>query len=210
MDTTVKGLPVSQESIADILNEIISIDVGDEVTFEIRGIKNIRDVSEYNDFRISLQAVFHTIRVNMKLDVTTGDVVIPREIEYPYRLMFEDRTIPVMAYNLCTVLAEKIETILSRNVTNTRGRDFYDVYILLSMHKDTLSRPELLNVLRTKAEERGSVSFIESYAKHLGDIATSPEISKIWTGYTKGYPYAWGIALPDILTLLAWVFDKGK
>jgi predicted nucleotidyltransferase component of viral defense system len=210
MDTTVKGLPVSRESIEDILREIISIDADDGIVFEIRGIKNIHDISEYDDFRVSLHAAFHTILVNIKIDITTGDAVIPHEIEYPYRLMFEDRTIPVMAYNLCTVLAEKIETILSRNVTNTRGRDFYDVYILLSMHRDTLSRPELLHALRAKAEERGSISFIESYAKHLGDIAVSPEIAKIWMGYAKGYPYARGIALPDILALIAWVFDEGK
>jgi predicted nucleotidyltransferase component of viral defense system len=210
MDTTVKGLPVSRESIEDILREIISIDVGDGIAFEIQNIKNIHDISEYDDFRISLRAAFHTILVNMKIDITTGDAVIPHEIEYPYRLMFEDRTIPVMAYNLYTILAEKIETILSRNVANTRGRDFYDVYILLSMHRDTLSRPELLNALRAKAEERGSVSFIENRAKHLGDIASGPEISKIWAGYANGYPYARDIALPDILALIAWVFEEDK
>jgi hypothetical protein len=180
------------------------------VTLEIRGIKSILDVSEYDDFRISLRAAFHTIVVNMKLDVTTGDTVIPHEIEYPYRLMFEERTIPVMAYNLYTILAEKIETILSRNVTNSRGRNFYDVYILLSTHKDTLSRSDFLNALRTKAEGRGSVSFIENHAKHLSDIAASPEISKIWAGYAKGYPYARGIAMPDILALITWVFDDRK
>jgi predicted nucleotidyltransferase component of viral defense system len=210
MDTTVKGLPVSRESIEDILREIISIDAGDEVAFEIRGIKSIHDISECDDFRISLRTVFHTILVNVKIDVTTGNTVIPREIEHLYRLMFEERTIPVMAYNLYTILAEKIETILSRNVTNTRGRDFYDAYILLSMHKDTISRPELLHALRAKAEKRGSVSFMESHAKHLGDIAAAPEISKIWVGYAKGYPYARGITLPDILALIAWVFDEGK
>jgi predicted nucleotidyltransferase component of viral defense system len=113
-----------------------------------------------------------------------------------------------MAYNLCTILAEKIETILSRNVTNTRGRDFYDAYILLSMNRDTLAREELLHALRVKAKERDSISFIENYAKHLRDIAGSPEIEKIWAGYTKSYPYAKGIALPDILALIAWVLEN--
>jgi predicted nucleotidyltransferase component of viral defense system len=122
--------------------------------------------------------------------------------------MFEDRTIPVMAYNLYTILAEKIETILVRNVTNTRARDFYDVYILLSINKDTLSREELLHALQIKAEERGSVNDIENHAKHLRDIAASPEIAKIWAGYVKSYPYAKDIALPDILALVAWVFER--
>ena len=207
MDTTVKGLPVSREGVGSILTEIISVDADDGVTFEIQDIKNIHDISEYDDFRVSLRAMFHTVRVSMKIDLTTGDAIIPREIEYQYRLMFEDRTIPVMAYNLYTILAEKIETILSRNVTNSRGRDFYDAYILLSMNRETLSRPELLDALRVKAEERGSVNDIENHAKHLSDIAASPEIAKIWAGYVKSYPYAEGIALPDILALVAWVFE---
>ena len=208
MDATVKGLPVSRERIERILNEIIAIDLSDGVSFEITGIKNIRDISEYDDFRISLRAVFHTIRANMKLDVTTGDIIVPREIEYDYKLMFEDRTIPVMAYNISTILAEKIETILSRNVTNSRGRDYYDIYILLSLNRDILSKPELIHALRAKAKERGSVGDVENHTKLLRDIADSPEIAKIWAGYVRNYPYAKGIALSDVLALIAWVFEK--
>jgi len=207
IDATIKGLPVSREGIEGILREIINLDAEDGVSFEIQDIKNIHDISEYDDFRVSMRAVFNSIRTDMKIDITTGDAIIPREIEYHYKLMFEDRTIPVMAYNLYTILAEKIETILMRNVTNTRGRDFYDAYILLSMNRDTLSKPELLHALRVKAEERDSVSGIENHAKHLRDIAGSPEIAKIWAAYGRSYPYAKGIAMPEILALIAWVFE---
>jgi len=208
LDATMKGLPVDREGIETILNEIISINADDNVTFEIRNIKNIHDISEYDDFRVSLRAVFHTIRVEMKIDITIGDVIIPREIEYPYKLMFEDRTIPVMAYDLYAILAEKIETILSRNVTNTRGRDFYDAYVLLSLNRDTLSRAELLQAIRVKAEERGSLAYVENYMKHLQDIEASPEMKKIWAGYVRNYSYANGIALSDILSLVTWVFEE--
>ena len=206
MDATIKGLPVSSEGIESIMREIISVDADDGVVFEIQDIKNIHDISEYDDFRVSLKASVYTIRVNMKVDITTGDTVIPSEIEYPYKLMFEDRTVSVMAYNLYTILAEKIETILSRNVTNSRGRDFYDAYILLSMNKNTIIRTELLNAIRIKAEERSSVSAMKSYEKHLLDIAKSPEILKIWERYTYNYPYAKGIPFLDILALIDWVF----
>lgn len=207
MDTTVKGLSVSREALGEIIDEIIAIDVEDGVTFEVENIQNIRDVSEYDDFRISLKASFHTIFVRMKLDITTGDTIIPGEIEYSYKLMFEDQTIPVMAYNLYTILAEKIETILSRNVSNTRGRDFYDVYTLLSENRGTLSRTELFHAIQVKAEERGSTRYIEQYEKHLQDISASPEVAKIWTAYTKSYAYAKGIELADILPLIHWVFE---
>jgi predicted nucleotidyltransferase component of viral defense system len=210
IDTTIKGLNVNREEIERIVTEIISIDAGDGITFEVKGIDNIHDVSEYDDFRVSLRASFYTIRVDLKLDFTAGDSIIPREIEFPYKLMFEERTISVMAYNLYTILAEKIETILSRNVANTRGRDFYDAYILLSRNRDLLSKAELLHALRIKAEERGSVSAVENHAKHLKDIAESLEIAKIWVGYGKNYAYAKGIELSDILKLIAWVFEENS
>ena len=115
-----------------------------------------------------------------------------------------------MAYNLYTILAEKIETILTRNLTNSRGRDFYDVYILVSMNRETLSRSELLHALHVKAEERDSLSDIVNHEKHLRDIVASPEIAKIWNAYVKSYTYAKGIALPDILALIAWIFENGS
>ena len=208
MDTTVKGLPISREGIEGILRDIIAIDIDDGVSFEIKDIKNIHDVSEYDDYRVGLLAVFHTLRISMSIDITTGDSIIPREIEYHYKLMFEDRTIPVMAYNLNTILAEKIETILVRSVGNTRGRDFYDAFLLLSANRNVLNRPELIHAIKIKAEERGSVPAIENQAKILNDIAASPDVEKIWDNYKKRYHYAKGVNLPDILALIAWVFEK--
>jgi predicted nucleotidyltransferase component of viral defense system len=121
--------------------------------------------------------------------------------------MFEERSIPVMAYNVYTILAEKLETIFVRSVGNTRGRDYYDVYLLLSLNKETLERGELIHALREKAAERGSTAAIEDHAKILNDIAGSPDIAKIWDSYNKRYSYAKGIALPDIIALIAWVFE---
>jgi predicted nucleotidyltransferase component of viral defense system len=207
IDTTVKGLAINRESLEGMLREVIAIDVADGVSFDILDIQNIHDINEYDDFRISLLAVHQTIRINMTIDVTTGDTIIPCEIEYHYKLMFEDRTISVMAYNLCTILAEKIETILKRSIGNTRGRDFYDVYLLLSTDRDALSKSDLRQAIRAKAVERGSIPAIESHAKILGDIATNPDIAKIWDGYTKRYSYAQGISLTDILSQIASVFE---
>jgi len=206
IDTTIKGLPVNREGIENILREIIAVDVGDGVTFEIKDIKSIHDVSEYDDFRISLLARLFTLRVNMNIDITTGDTIIPSEVVYNYKLMFEDRTISVMAYNLITILAEKIETIIVRGVGNTRGRDYYDIYLLLTLNRNTINRSELLHAIKIKAEERESFKAIENYSKILNDIAASPDITKIWDSYAKKYHYAKGIALSDILSLITWVF----
>jgi predicted nucleotidyltransferase component of viral defense system len=207
IDTTVKGLPVNREEIEKILREIIAVRVDDGVAFEIRSIKNIHDISEYDDYRVSISAAFLSITVSMSIDITTGDSIIPREIEYNYKLMFEDRVIPVMAYNLNTILAEKIETILTRGIGNTRGRDYYDAYLLISLNKNTLSRADLLHAIQTKADERGSIPAIENHVKILNDIAASPDIAKIWSSYSKRYHYAKGIVLPDIIALITWVFE---
>ncbi|MCL1982215.1 MAG: nucleotidyl transferase AbiEii/AbiGii toxin family protein [Clostridiales bacterium] len=210
IDATAKTLLLSRDLIEEVLTEVVSIDADDGVEFKIKNIINIHDVSEYDDFRISLDASFYSIRVSVKLDITTGDTIIPHEIEYSYKLMFEDRTIPVMAYNLNTILSEKIETILSRNVTNSRGRDFYDTYMLLSMNKDTISQVELQQAILIKARERDSVSDIIDYKKHLNNINNSPEIARIWSAYTRNYPYAKGISLSVIIELIAWAFEASQ
>jgi predicted nucleotidyltransferase component of viral defense system len=207
MDTTIKGLTASREEIEKVLGSILSISIEDHATFEIQSIKPIHDVNLYDDFRVGLRSSLYKIRVNMKIDITVGDAIIPHEIEYPYKLMFEERTIPVMAYNINTILAEKIETILVRNVANTRARDFYDAFILLALNKDTLSRSELLHAIQTKAIERGSMMILADHAKHLKNIIESPDIAKIWDNYCKKYPYAKGIALAEVISLIGWIFE---
>lgn len=206
MDTTIKGQSYNKDELRNLICEIIEIDAGDDVSFEIQNIKKIHDSGDYDDFRLSLIAFFHTIRVHMKLDLTAGDEIIPREIEYSYKLLFEDRTISIMAYNLYSILAEKIETILSRNTSNTRARDFYDVYILLTLNSRELSSERILDVLNLKAIERGSIEYIEEHEKHLADIAESEEIAKIWAAYCDNYHYAEGINMKDVISKISRVF----
>ena len=207
MDTTIKGMAVNQAEIEKVINDLLKIDVGDNVTFEFTGIKNIHDISEYEDFRVSIKAHFFTMWVNLKIDITTGDIIVPKEEEYSFKLMFEDRYISIKAYNINTILAEKIETILSRNILNTRARDFYDVYILLTLRKMDINKPELLNAIKEKSEERKSTQFINDYHKYLDDIKESPEIETIWNSYCKKYNYAQGINLQEIISLIEEVME---
>lgn len=208
MDTTIKGIPVTRETIEEILNEILSIDLDDNVSFSIKDIKSIHDVSEYDDFRVSIEAQFFTIKVNIKLDITTGDVIIPSEVEYSFKLMFEDRNIPIKAYNLDTILAEKIESILARNVANTRARDYYDVYILLTLRRNDIDLENLRNAIKKKAEERDTLIYVENIDKYLKDIGESEDLQKLWVSNTKKYPYAEGIQFVEITNILREIFSK--
>lgn len=199
MDTTIKGLPINQEKLEEILNRILSIDVNDNVVFKMKSIKSIHAVSEYEDFRVGIEAAFFTIRVNMKLDITTGDVIIPREVDYSFKLMFEDRNIAIKAYNLNTILAEKIESILARNVSNTRARDFYDVYILLTTRTADIDLYELKKAIIKKAEERSSIKYIDNFSKYIKDIRESSDLQNIWNAYKEKYVYANDIQFDDIV-----------
>ncbi|KAF5090964.1 Nucleotidyl transferase AbiEii toxin, Type IV TA system [anaerobic digester metagenome] len=199
MDTTIKGISIDQPEIQKILSEITSIDLEDHVNFNIKGIKSIHDTSEYDDFRVSLEVNFFTIKVNLKIDITTGDVIIPGEVDYAYKLMFEEREISIKAYNLNTILAEKIESILVRNISNTRARDYYDLYILIKLNHSMLDRDELKVAIRKKAEERASTKYVDDYVVYLESISESQELRKIWNDYSKKYPYAENIEFNQII-----------
>ena len=202
MDTTIKGLPIGEDKIRNIITEIIKIPINDNVIFEIKSMKPIHKVGVYENFRVSIVASFFTIKVSMKLDITTGDIIIPREVDYSFKLMFENRNIRIKAYNLNTILAEKIESIFARNISNTRARDFYDVYILLSTRPYDIDKEELHKAIKEKAEERGTLIYIEKYEKYLKDIRENKDLLSIWTSYENKYPYAKDISFEDIISCI--------
>lgn len=206
MDTTIKGVSISRQEIEKIVSEILAIPVDDNVALEIKSIKPIHEAGDYDDFRLGILATFFTIRVDWKLDITTGDIIIPREVEYSFKLMFEDRRIQVKAYNLNTILAEKIESILARNVANTRARDYYDVYILLTTLAGDVDMAELLDALAKKARARGTIVYIDQHEKYLADIRESRDLQTIWNAYKGKYPYAQDIEFADVVKCLEGVF----
>ena len=156
MDATIKGYPLSEESVKGIFEEILAVPIDDGTQMRIKHIDAIRDEANYNGLRVSLEAIFDGIRTSLKIDITAGDKITPREISYRFNLMLEDRQIDIFAYNLETVLAEKLETVISRGITNTRMRDFYDIFILLKMHSDSLDKELLAKALASTAENRGT------------------------------------------------------
>ena len=200
LDTTVKGVVISEQTVRDMMTEIMAIELDDHVIFQLAEIKNIHDEGQYDDFRLTVKAQFFTVRVMLKIDLTTGDLIIPREIEYSFKLMFEDRSISVRAYNLLTILSEKIESVLARNISNTRARDYYDIYTLLKIKKSEIYLPDLLEALQKKTKERETEIYLERYPVYLKQIQESPDLRQIWLAYQKQYAYATGITFSDIIT----------
>lgn len=139
MDATIKEVDVNVEAVENIITDIVSVPLEDGVTFRVKQISEIMDEAEYPGVRVSMETDFDGVRTPLKIDISTGDVITPREIQFSFKLMLEERSIDVWAYNLETVMAEKLETVIARNITNTRMRDYYDIYILLKLYGSTLN-----------------------------------------------------------------------
>ena len=199
MDTTVRGIQMEEDEIVAAVNEILAIDVGDGIIFEYQGIEPIREEDAYNNFRVHLRAKYGKIDSPMKIDVTTGDVITPAAIRYNFPMLFDDKTVPVMAYTLETVLAEKYETIIRRNIGTTRARDFYDLHTLYRSRKNEI-RPEILKaaVLHT-AKKRDSVDDIHDWKDIMTDIREEPALYQLWDNYVADNKYIGELAFHEVL-----------
>mgnify|MGYP000461893684 FL=1 len=176
LDTTIKGFTLTRETIRQIFTEICAVPIADDVQFEVVGVADIRETDDYPGIRVALKANYPPISVPLTVDVTTGDMITPREVEYTFSLMFDDRTIRIFAYNLETVLAEKLETVLSRNVANTRPRDYYDIHILYALRGAECDKATLRRAMERTTQKRGSGVILTDYAEIMKDIRKSLQI----------------------------------
>ncbi len=202
LDATIKGLELTQKSIRLGFEEVCQVRLDDDVTFEISGIEDIRESDNYPGIRVGLKANYQPISVPLFVDVTTGDKITPEAIDYRLNLMFDERSIEVLAYNLETLVAEKIETVISRNIANTRPRDFYDIYILHQLHAKSFNTNILKKAIEETATKRGSLSAIKDYEKAMLDVAGNERMHGFWEKYQKDYGYAANIHFNDICKVI--------
>lgn len=183
---------MSEPEITTIMENILNLSIDDGVTLNLKGIEEIREEADYPGYRVSIEALFDKTRQTLKVDITTGDFVTPREIEYSFKLLFEDRAIRIMAYNLETVLAEKFETIITRGVTNTRMRDFYDIYILTTTQ--SFDDAIFFQALEKTVLKRGTIEQMSNPPEVIHTIATNELMMSLWQRYQKKYSYAGDIS----------------
>lgn len=190
MDATIKGTNVNIEDVEKMVHSIVTVSIDDGVAFQIKSISEIMEEAEYPGIRVNMTTLFDGVVTPLKIDISTGDVITPREVRYRFKLMLEERTIDVLAYNLETVLAEKLETIITRAVTNTRMRDFYDVYILQQLHGKALDQTMLQDALRATARKRGTEQHLTEAGEVIDEVKNSPAMQRLWTVYQKKFSYA--------------------
>jgi predicted nucleotidyltransferase component of viral defense system len=213
MDATVKGVEFSEEALKKIFEIILASPIDDGVTMILKGFENIRDESEYPGIRVSIEALLDKTRQMLKVDITTGDMITPRAMEYSFKLLFEERMISILAYNLETVLSEKLETILSRSTASTRMRDYYDVYILTTLRLNDINWYLFGTAFRKTAEKRCRYKRLkETGHENIAEIEKSIVLREQWTKYQKKNSYAsdlnWEQVLKSVQMLYSRAFEN--
>ena len=190
MDITLRGIPLNEISIRKILNEILAIEIDADIEYKLIKLSPIREEDMYEDFCASISCIFGKINASLNIDITTGDVITPREMNYSYSKILEEGRIPIMTYTIETILAEKFETISSRNISTTRARDFYDLYMIYSIFKDKINKDVLKKAIERTSKYRGSFEIALQY-KEIVELFRESETSKeLWKKYTQNNPYA--------------------
>lgn len=199
IDATLKSLPLNIDSIRNIFEEILSIDIDDNVNFEIVNIKDIRLEDEYGGFRINVKGTFDKIRTNFFIEITTGDIITPREIKYRYNSIFEDKKINIMAYTIETIIAEKFESIISKNITTTRAKDFYDIYMLMNKHKNSIHNKTLLTAIENTFNKRNAEFNIDRFKEIVEILETSDTLKKVFINYRDKLEYTKQVEFDDTI-----------
>ena len=199
VDTTIRGFDLNSEEAQRIVNEIMSIDLDDNASFKIKSVEDIMDEMDYSGIRLHIDSYYDRIYAPIKIDISTGDVITPGAVEYEYKQILDDETIKLWSYNLETVLAEKIQTILNIGVINTRMRDFYDIHMLLGVYEDDIDVDVLRDAYRATAEKRQTNTILNSSQRILQDVGDSPEVLTHWEKYRKKYKYAENISFKKVV-----------
>lgn len=202
MDATITGIDVSKDKMLKVLNEILSINLKDGIKFDVVDITDIRDDDEYGGNKYHIVGKLQSLKVNLEIDISTGDRVTPRELKYKYPLIFEDRTIIISSYNIETILAEKIETVLRRGVFNSRMKDFYDIYYFLTKLKKEIDINILKEAVDNTFSKRDSFEYLNDYQQIIDSIIGNERLERLWNIYSNKYKYANNIDINEILNLL--------
>ena len=202
MDASLRGYPLSEETIREAFLEICAMHLDDDITLVLDHIVPIREDEEYGGYRVAIIAKYESINTPLKIDITAGDIITPDAIRYTFHSNFEDKLIEVWAYNIETILAEKVETILRRSVLNTRPRDFYDVNIIIKTQGKAVKKKIFITALNATSQKRGSLLALQNKETILRTIQSDTIMRQRWDRYCRENYYAKGIAFDDVIGIL--------
>ena len=209
IDTSMKNLNLSAEDALRVVNKVKDIDLDDGVSFEVKDVSHIMDEMEYPGIRVTMNANVGRLITPLKIDISTGDVITPQAIEFNYDLLLEDRSISLWSYNLETILAEKLQTVLARGILNTRMRDFYDIRMLLDTYEDKVNKAVLKDAFAATCKKRGTDHLQEQAEEIIKIIEADEQLQVLWRAYQKKYSYAAEIDYASVISgvrkLMDWI-----
>lgn len=207
MDATLKGIPLTKNEVEKVFNEILNMDIDDEVLFKIISIKDIRLEDEYGGFRLNILSKLDNNKTYITVELTTGDVITPREIKYNYNSIFEDKKIPIMSYTIETILAEKFQTVVNRGLLNTRLKDFYDIYILVNTKMSELSKENLINAIKNTFKRRKTSLDIDQINEIINDLISDNNMNSLWENAVSKNSYAKNIRFEDTIDAIKQILE---
>ena len=199
IDTTVRMLPLTKDNAIEVIAEIMKIDLDDDIFYEIKKVEDIMEEHDYSGVRFTVSVTLEKLRDTIKIDISTGDEITPSAIEFSYPMMFDDERINIWSYNLETMLAEKLETVIARSTLNTRMRDFYDIHILWSEKANMINIETLCRAIINVARKRETLELFDTMDEILDDIAESDYLRNNWRNYRKGSYYVGNLEWADVL-----------
>ena len=201
MDTTIKGLPMNEENISKILQELLEINIDADIEYRLVKLERIRTEDFYEDFSATISCRYGKINTNLNIDITTGDIITPKEVQYFYEKILEEGSISILTYTIETIIAEKFETISSRNITTTRARDFYDLYMLYNLYKRKIDKNILQEAIKLTSQQRDSYSLVLQYKEIVKLFYQSDSLKNLWTKYVQNNSYAKDISFNDTISI---------
>jgi predicted nucleotidyltransferase component of viral defense system len=208
IDTTVKALPLNEADVQRVIKEICSIQLEDNVSFQIKSTRKIMEEFDYSGIRVMLEATLDRMRQPIKIDISTDDVITPKAVEYNYKLMFEDRTISVMTYNIETLLAEKMQTIINRGIANTRLRDFYDVYSIMYIYEEQIEAQVLYKAFAATCKKRKTVFSADGIEETLNMISDDLHMAELWTQFQKSNFFVGDLEWDNVIDYVKKIMKK--
>ena len=207
LDTTIKGLPLDRVTITKVIDEIINIDLNDNIKLEIENIKDIREEELYSGFNVNLKAEFDGLKTNLMIDITTGDVITYKEVEFKYTTLFDNEIINIMSYNYETILAEKYESIIGRNIDNTRMKDYYDLYMFVKLKWNVINKDTLRKAVINTAKNRDTLDYINNSNEYLELIINDTRLKSLWKSYQNNYEYVKDITFEDTINAIKQIIE---
>ena len=201
MDTTIRGLPMNEENISKILHEILEINIDADIVYRLVKLERIRTEDFYEDFSATISCRYGKINTNLNIDITTGDIITPKEVQYFYEKILEEGSISILTYTIETIIAEKFETISSRNITTTRARDFYDLYMLYNLYKSKIDKNILKEAITLTSQHRNSYSLVLQYKEIVKLFYQSDSLKNLWMKYVQNNSYAKDISFNDTISI---------